>query len=144
MSSETRAAVNVGIAVVVLLVLACAGAWAWPQYNIYRQTASGEAQLKEAQYTRQISELDAQAKINIAKGEAQAEIERAKGAAEANKILAHSLEGQDDYLRYLYIQSLSDGNNREIIYVPTNGLLPVTEAGRAVESLPSPTAEPGR
>ena len=127
---KTTALIGVGVLIVVMLV--CVGFWAWPQYRIYSNTQRGVASLREAEFTRQISELDATAAINKAKGDAQAEIERARGAAEANKILADSLEGKSDYLRYLYIQALSNGQNREIIYVPTNGLLPITEAGRAV------------
>lgn len=143
MDRETARMWTVGIVVALLLFVAvCGTAWAWPQYNIYKQTASGEAQLKEAQYTRQISELDAQAKINIAKGEAQAEIERAKGAAKANEILSDSLTGKEDYLRYLYIQALANGNNREIIYIPTNGLLPITESMRLQQpAAPAPPAK---
>lgn len=104
----------------------------WYQtFKVYSAEQEGKAELQKAEFTRQISSLDAQAKINIAKGEAQAEVERAKGAAEANKILADSLEGKEDYLKYLYIQAIANGgNNREIIYVPTNGLLPITESTR--------------
>jgi hypothetical protein len=109
----------------------------WYQtFKVYSAEQEGKAELQKAEFTRQISSLDAQAKVNIAVGEAQAEVERAKGAAEANRILADSLEGKTDYLRYLYIQSLATGNNREVIYIPTDGLLPVTEAGRAVETVP--------
>jgi len=111
----------------------------WYQtFKVYANEQEGKAELQKAEFTRQISLLDAQAAINKAKGDAQAEIERAKGAAEANRVLADSLVGKEDYLRYLYIQALREGNNREIIYIPTNGLLPVTEASRAVE----PPAQP--
>lgn len=112
----------------------------WYQtFKVYSAEQEGKAELQKAEFTRQISLLDAQAAINKAKGDAQAEIERAKGAAEANKVLADSLTGKEDYLRYLYIQAISGAGNREIIYVPTNGLLPVTEAGRAVA--PQPTVD---
>lgn len=134
--------IMVFIAGVILVAMAVWGVGAllnWHQtFKVYSAEQDGRAELQKAEFTRQISALDAQAKINIAKGEAQAEIERAKGAAEANKVLAGSLKGQEDYLRYLYIQALANGTNREIIYVPTNGLLPVTEAGRAVAPQPQP------
>lgn len=109
----------------------------WQTFKVYAAEQEGRAELQKAEFTRQISLLDAQAAVNKSKGDAQAEVERAKGAAEANKILADSLEGKEDYLRYLYIQKLGEAGNREIIYVPTNGLLPVTEAGRAVETEPT-------
>lgn len=136
-----------GIATTVLVILVIVGIifgigatinW-YQTFKVYSAEQEGKAELQKAEFTRQISTLDAAAKINIAKGDAQAEIERARGAAEANKILADSLEGKEDYLRYLYIQTLGqNGNgNREIIYVPTDGLLPITESGRAVQSAPA-------
>lgn len=122
------------VAVVGGIIWGIGGIILWFQtFKVYSAEQEGKAELSKAEYTRQISTLDAQAAINKAKGDAQAEIERAHGAAEANKILAGSLKGQEDYLRYLYIQTLGNGNNREIIYVPTNGLLPITEAGRGTE-----------
>lgn len=126
-------------AIIVAAVIA-GGVWGigavlnWYQtFKVYSAEQEGKAELQKAEFTRQISELDAKAAINKAKGDAQAEIERAKGASEANRILADSLVGKEDYLRYLYIQALSTGQNREIIYIPTDGLLPVTESGRAVQ-----------
>lgn len=136
-----------GKVVSTLIVFAVVGAVFWgvgsiinwyQTFKVYSAEQEGKAELQKAEFTRQISALDAQAAINKAKGDAQAEVERAKGAAEANKILAGSLKGQEDYLRYLYIQAISNGNNREIIYVPTNGLLPITEAGRSTAPEPQP------
>lgn len=123
---------------IIVLLIACTVFFgigvvvSWYQtFKVYSAEQEGKAELQKAEFTRQISSLDAQAKINIAKGEAQAEIERAKGAAEANRILSDSLVGKEDYLKYLYIQAIANGgNNREIIYVPTNGLLPITESTR--------------
>lgn len=114
--------------------------WIWPQYRVYSQRMEGEAELARATQNRQISEYDATAAIAKAKGDAQAEIERAKGAAEANQILADSLQGKEDYLRYLYIDMMRTSNTggREIIYIPTEGGLPILEAGRATAPPPQP------
>ena len=54
---------------------------------------------------------------------------RAQGAAKANKILQDSLGGPEGYLRYLQIQALEE-SKASLIYVPTEGGLPVTEASR--------------
>jgi hypothetical protein len=59
---------------------------------------------------------------------ANAEIARAKGVAEANQIIADSLKNNEAYLRYLWIDKLSD--NQNVIYVPTEAGLPLLEAGR--------------
>ncbi len=40
-----------------------------------------------------------------------------------------SLGGPEGYLRYLYIQNLEDSKG-QIIYVPTEGGLPILEAGQ--------------
>jgi len=60
---------------------------------------------------------------------AKAEVTRAEGAAQANHILQNSLGGPEGYLRYLQIQALQD-TNAQLIYVPTEAGLPMTEAGR--------------
>ncbi|MDJ0978212.1 MAG: hypothetical protein QNI87_06730 [Erythrobacter sp.] len=60
---------------------------------------------------------------------AEAEVLRAKGAAEANQILQDSLGGPEGYLRYLQIQALEE-TKASLIYVPTEGGLPMTEARR--------------
>lgn len=81
----------------------------------------------EAESTRQVRVLEAKAKQEAAVMEAQAEIERAKGVAEANKIIGKSLENNPRYLQFLYIKGLEEGsqNGAKVIYVPTEGGLPV-------------------
>jgi prohibitin 1 len=70
-----------------------------------------------------------QKRFELQKAERDAEIEiaRAKGAAEANRIIANSIT--EDYIRYLWVQGLNDGNS-EVIYVPTEANLPILEAGK--------------
>lgn len=100
-----------------------------PQYNVYNQEMSGKAKLAEAQSSRQVATLEARAKMESAKSLADAEVIRARGAAQANRILQNSLGGPEGYLRYLQIQAYQD-SNAKLIYVPTEGGLPVTEATR--------------
>lgn len=101
----------------------------WPQYRVYQQRLAGEAALAEAQSSRQVAILEARAKKESAVSLAEAEVIRAEGAAKANQILQNSLGGPEGYLRYLQIQALED-SKAQLIYVPTEGGLPVTEAGR--------------
>lgn len=110
----------------VLLVLLLLG---WPQYRVYQQRLAGEAALAEAQSSRQVAILEARAKKESAISLAEAEVIRAEGAARANKILQDSLGGPEGYLRYLQIQAL-EGSKAQLIYVPTEAGLPVTEARR--------------
>ncbi len=124
--------------------------WLWPKYRVYSQELAGQARLKEAEWSKQIlieeakaqeqaSLLQAQAKVTLAKANGQAaleqakaqglaDIERAKATAEANVIIGQSLEGNEEYLRYLWILGLRDGSG-ERIYIPTEAGLPILEAG---------------
>jgi beta-lactam-binding protein with PASTA domain len=93
------------------------------------EAKSGEAELARAEQNRQIAVLEAQARLESARLEAQAEVERAKGIAEANEIVGDSLKGNEEYLRYLYIDQLKHTDN-QIVYIPTEAGLPILEAGR--------------
>jgi hypothetical protein len=114
-----------GAAVLLLLIVM----YAYPQYRVYSQRLSGEAALAEAQSSRQVAILEARAKKESSIALAEAEVIRAEGAAKANAILQNSLGGPEGYLRYLQIQALED-SKAQLIYVPTESGLPVTEARR--------------
>lgn len=116
--------------VALLLVIVAGGMAGCPHYEVWQQSLSGKAKLAEATYSRQIKVQEAEAAKESAKKLAEAEVERARGAAEANKIIGQSLHGNDAYLRYLWIQTMSHETGREVIYVPTEAGLPVLEAGR--------------
>ncbi len=105
------------------------GMWGIPQYNVWQKGLAGRAELKQAEWNRQIMIREADAKQESATLLAIAEVERAKGVAEANKIIGQSLRENEAYLRYLWIQGLQDGNS-EVIYVPTEANLPILEASR--------------
>lgn len=124
---------------VFVAVLAGLGLYGCPSYNVYSQEMAGRAKLVEAQSSRQIAVLEAKAKLESAKSLAAAEIIRAEGAAKANRILQDSLGGPEGYLRYLQIQAL-DAKEASLIYVPTEGGLPVTESGR-IAPRPVPSDE---
>jgi regulator of protease activity HflC (stomatin/prohibitin superfamily) len=103
-----------------------------PSYNVYSKQMEGKASLAEAQSSRQIAVLEAKAKREAATELANAEVIRAEGAARANHILQNSLGGPDGYLKYLQIQAISE-QKTSLIYYPTNGGLPVLEAGRGAQ-----------
>jgi predicted aminopeptidase len=103
-----------------------------PQYNVYKQRMDGEAELAQANYSKQVQVQDAKAKEESAQSFANAEVIRARGVAAANAIIGDSLKGNDAYLRYLWITKLSDseGKGGQVIYVPTEAGLPILEAQR--------------
>lgn len=111
---------------VLLILLLCL--WAFPQYSVWQQGMSGKAELAKAEANRQILIKEAEAQKASATLLAEAEIERAKGVAAANEIIGGSLNDNEAYLHYLWIQGLADAGN--VIYVPTEANLPILEAGR--------------
>lgn len=101
--------------------------WGIPNYNVYASELSGKAELKQAEWNRQIAIQEAEAEKESAKLKAEAEVIRAQGIAEANRIIADSITAQ--YIQYKFVEGLNDGNT-EVIYVPTEANLPILEAVR--------------
>ncbi len=104
--------------------------WGCPQYSVYEQRLSGEAELAKATYNRQVRVREAEATKEAATLLAEAEVERAKGISGANKIIGESLKGHDEYLHWLYIEALKENKNAQVIYVPTEAGVPILEAGK--------------
>ena len=112
----------VGLAGVIII----AGlAFGLPQYGVWTKTLSGKAQLQEAEYTRQVAVLEAQAKKDSAQQLAEAEIIRAQGVAKANSIIGESLKDNPAYLQYLWITEGEKDSNRTVYMIPSNGGAPV-------------------
>lgn len=103
--------------------------WKW---EIWKQRQHGMAELARAEGNRQIRLAEARAEMESAKCHAEAEVIRAKGVAEANKIIGDSLKGNDAYLKYRFIEGLQT-NQMQTIYIPHDGMLPITESTRFLE-----------
>jgi hypothetical protein len=103
--------------------------WGYRKYSIWSEGMRGQAELAHAEWNRQIAVTEAIAKKDSALHLSDAEIIRARGVAEANQIIGESLKKNEQYLRYLWIQTLDHSQNK-IIYVPTEANLPILEAGR--------------
>ena len=123
MDKSTR---NITIGVVVALAgFVFLNAYIGPQYNVWKQSLAGKAELQKAEYTRQVAVLEAQAKKDSATQLAEAEIIRANGVAKANQIIGNSLKGNPSYLQYLWITQGEENTNRTVYMVPSNGGAPV-------------------
>ncbi len=114
----------VGIIALVLLVSVIT-----PQINLYRKNTEKQAVIAEQKAKSQAAEYAAKSAVTQAQAKADAEVIRAQGLADSQGIIAETLS--EEYLRYLYINALADGNG-QIIYVPTEAGLPILEAGRSV------------
>jgi len=121
----------IGLGMIVILIGAIIGGLfvGFPIYKVWQKEKAGLAELKQAEWNRQIQIEEAKAFKESAIYKSDAEVIRAEGVAKANKIIGDSLKDNDAYLRYLWIQGLQDGSS-EVIYVPTEGQLPILEAGK--------------
>jgi len=100
-----------------------------PLYSVWNQEMAGRAELARAEQNKQILIAEANARLEAEKLNALAEIERAKGMAEAMEIENGQLTTV--YNQYLFIRQLEklaeQGTIPTIIYVPSQGLLPVLD-----------------
>lgn len=118
------------IALAIIIGIALVG---MPTYNVYSKQMKGKAAYEEAVQNRRIRVLEAQAALDSAQLTAQAEVARARGTNEANRIMAESLGGPENYLRWAYINMLQETagkGDRSVIYLPTEAGMPILEAGR--------------
>lgn len=102
----------------------------YPQYNVYSQRMEGEAQLAHAEYSKRIAVETAKAKRDAAAMEADAEVARAEGVAKANKIIGESLHDNPEYLKYLWLTNIDHNTDKTVIYIPTEGNIPLLETSR--------------
>lgn len=114
----------------VVVVMICVGLYGCPQYQVYQQRMAGEAELAQAEYSKQIQVRDAEGRLAAAEKLAQVEIKRAEGVAKANEIIGKSLQNNEAYLRYLWITDVTNNKAPTVIYVPTEANVPILEAGR--------------
>jgi regulator of protease activity HflC (stomatin/prohibitin superfamily) len=70
--------------------------------------------------------LQKEFELQKAKKDAEIQVARAEGISKSNKIISASLD--ENYLRYLWIDGIQKNNN--VIYVPTEGNIPIMEANR--------------
>lgn len=115
----TKLAIRVGVGLLALLVLSIGGCKAVnPQLKRYQIETERKALISQAKSKR-----------DAAVFEAQAEVERAKGVAEAQRVIGETLT--PEYTAWLYVSQMPDLDGA-LIYVPTEGGIPVLEAGRGV------------
>lgn len=128
----------VGIATFVIVLIAIM-MFGLPRYNVWQQEMAGKAEMAKAEQNRRILVEEAKAKLEAEKLNAQAEIERARGMAEAMKVENGTLN--ETYNQYLFIRTLEKladkGDLPQIIYVPSNGLLPVMDVNKTSNNLPN-------
>jgi regulator of protease activity HflC (stomatin/prohibitin superfamily) len=94
-----------------------------PQYGVYRQRLKGEAELAHADAARRIL-------VTQASAEREAAVKR----AEAIVIVGQAAKDFPEYRQQEFIgafaEALKEGKIQQIMYVPTEANIPITEAHR--------------
>ena len=97
--------------------------WGIPQYSVWQQGLSGEAALKKAEQTKKITVETA-----------RAEVEAAGLRAEAIAVMGEAAKKYPEYRQQEFMgafgEAFREGNIEQIIYVPTEAMIPVMEASR--------------
>lgn len=114
-----------------VIALSCGMFVGCPRYNVWSSEMSGKAEFAKAEQNRRIKIEEAKANLEAEKLNAQAEVERAKGAAQAIQIENGSIT--PTYIQYLWVRQQSNLNDKTVIYVPTEGSLPIFESSRLLD-----------
>lgn len=108
--------------VALAIVLIIFALWALPQYRVYSQEMRGTAALAEARQNRQ-----------ILVEQANAEVEAARARADAIELVGAAAQQYPEYRQQEFIAAFGEAINKgaidQIIYVPTEANIPITEAG---------------
>jgi len=111
-----------------LIAIVVLGFWGCPKYRVWQQEMEGKAEFAKAEQNRRIKVEEAKANLEAEKLNAEAEVERAKGAAKAIEIENGSLT--PEYIQYLWVRQQNNLSDKTVIYIPTEGNLPILEAGK--------------
>ena len=127
-SDTLQTAVGISVIGLIVLIIIAAIMFGYPRYKVWQQEMDGKAEFAKAEQNRKIKIEEAKANLEAEKLNAQAEIERAKGAAKAIEIENGSIT--PTYIQYLWVRQQADLGDKTVIYIPTEGNLPILEAGR--------------
>jgi hypothetical protein len=112
------------LACVAFFILVVAGGMAGcPIYHVWTQGLEGQASLKKAEQTRQIIVTQAEAEREAAKA-------RADAIAIVGKAAKEFPEYREQEFLGAFAEALKEGHINQIMYVPTEANIPITEASR--------------
>ena len=119
---ELSGAAVAAIISIPILVILVALFWGLPVWNVWKSGLSGEAALRRAEQEKMIM-------IEQARAEKESAVLR----AEAIEIIGAATKEFPEYRQQEFIgafaNAIQDGSIDQIIYVPTEANIPITEAG---------------
>ena len=129
------AAKVVGGVILGIMLLVVAWKLIGPQLRLYQASTEKKAIIAEARARADAAKYEADRAVEVAIASANAERERAKGVADAQATIAATIT--PEYVQWLYVDQMdrmAENGKATIIYVPTEGGIPILEAGRMVET----------
>ena len=124
-----------GIIVTLLVISSVVVFWklTTPKFNLYKSNTEKQSVIKEQEAISEAEVYAAEKRVIAAEADAEARLIEAESVAAAQEIIAQTLT--PEYLTWRLYEVLGSTDN-QVIYVPTEGGIPITEAGRAVDQLP--------
>jgi regulator of protease activity HflC (stomatin/prohibitin superfamily) len=111
-----------------------AGSWGWAHLKLWRAEYVGQALEIEKRYQGQAILAEAQHSRQARVEQARAERDAAELSAEAIRIVGEAAQRFPEYRQQEFYLSLGEalkaGNIDQILYLPTEAGLPITEAGK--------------
>lgn len=96
-----------------------------PPYLVWSSEMAGKAKLAEAEHTRKVQ-------IEQARGEQESAQMRANAIAIVGKAAKEYPEYRQQEFIGAFAEALKEGNISQIMYIPTEANIPITEAGRLI------------
>jgi hypothetical protein len=118
-----QAGITILVVVLLVIIFIASLMFGLPMWNVWRAGLSGEASLKRATQTRMIQ-------VEQARGEKEAAQMRADAIAIMGKAAKEFPEYRQQEFIGAFAEAMKDGRINQIIYVPTEANIPITEAGR--------------
>lgn len=123
MNSLTSALITLSVAVLIIVGVIFGSVWMWANLRVMNATSVGRAEFARAEQNRQI-------KIKTA----EAERDAAKLQAEAISIVGEAAKQYPEYRHQEFLaafgEALREGKMQQVIYVPTEGNIPLMESGK--------------
>ena len=100
--------------------------WVFPVWNVWAEELSGKAMLKKAEQEKLIM-------IETAKAEKDSAVYRAAAIETIGKMAQKYPEYRQQEFLGAVGEALIEGNINQILYIPTEAMMPITEAGKRTD-----------
>ena len=114
--------IAIGLGLLVLVGILAAFFIGIPIYNVWRAGKAGEAALRRAESEKRVM-------VEVAKAELEASEIRAQAIEALGQMAQQYPEYRNQEFIAAFADAIKDGAIHQIIYVPTEANIPITEAG---------------